>query len=154
MKKQFDAILDELRRTLADVSSDSAMDLVKAITDAERIFVGGAGRSGLAVKGFAMRLMHMGFDAHVVGEIVTPGISEKDLFLIGSGSGATQSLVANAERARAEGAVVCLLTIREDSPIGRLANIILTIPASLLPRSRKILVSARSSLWALCLNRP
>ena len=129
MQTHFDSILHELRRTLAHISDDRAESLLQAIIGAQRIFVAGAGRSGLAMKGFAMRLMHMGFDAYVVGEIVTPGITKEDMLLIGSGSGATASLVVNAQKASAIGAAVGLITIQEDSPIGKIADVVLTIPA-------------------------
>ncbi|MEW5957856.1 MAG: 6-phospho-3-hexuloisomerase [Chloroflexota bacterium] len=122
-------ILAELRLALAAVSNESGAELIKAIVEAERIFIAGAGRSGLAVKGFAMRLMHLGLAVHVVGEITTPGISRGDLLLIGSGSGASDSLLVVAEKARSVGARVALLTISAASPLGQKSDIILTIPA-------------------------
>ena len=122
-------ILDELRGTMRHVCNDSAEKLVDAIIDAQRIFVAGAGRSGLAMKSFAMRLMHLGFDTYVVGETVTPSITEKDVLLIGSGSGSTSSLVSSANKADAIGATIYLITIDENSPIAQVAEVILTIPA-------------------------
>ena len=122
-------ILDELGETVGHVCNDAAEKLADAILAAETIFVAGAGRSGLAMKSFAMRLMHMGFDTYVVGETVTPSITDKDVLLIGSGSGSTSSLVVSANRADAIGATICLITIDENSPIGKLAEVILTIPA-------------------------
>ena len=122
-------ILDELRGTMRHVCNDSSEKLVDAIIDAQRIFVAGAGRSGLAMKSFAMRLMHLGFDTYVVGETVTPSITEKDVLLIGSGSGSTSSLVSSANKADAIGTTICLITIDENSPIAQVAEVILTIPA-------------------------
>ena len=58
------AVLGELERTLGAISPDAAEKLVDRIVGARKILVAGAGRSGLAVRGFAMRLMHMGFDAY------------------------------------------------------------------------------------------
>ncbi len=124
-----DQILDELRRTLAHISNDQGEKLTRAIVDAGTVFVAGAGRSGLAMKSFSMRLMHLGFDSYVVGETITPNITDKDLLLIGSGSGATESIVVNADKAHRIGATVGLITIQEDSPIGRVADLVLTIPA-------------------------
>ncbi len=122
-------ILDELRGTMRHVCNDSAEKLVDAIIDAQRIFVAGAGRSGLAMKSFAMRLMHLGFDTYVVGETVTPSITEKDVLLIGSGSGSTSSSVSSANKADAIGATIYLITIDENSPIAQVAEVILTLPA-------------------------
>ena len=122
-------ILDELSDTVGHVCNDSAEKLADAIIDAQTIFVAGAGRSGLAMKSFSMRLMHIGFDTYVVGETVTPSITDKDVLLIGSGSGSTSSLVTNASKADAIGATICLITIDENSQIAQVAEVVLTIPA-------------------------
>ncbi len=122
-------ILDELAETVGHVCNDSAEELADAILAAQTVFAAGAGRSGLAMKNFAMRLMHMGFDTYVVGEVVTPSITDKDVLLIGSGSGSTSSLVVNANKADAIGATICLITIDENSPIAKMAEVVLTIPA-------------------------
>ena len=123
------AILDELKNTLATPDNASAVALVQALMEANRVFVAGAGRSGLMVRGFAMRLMHLGLDAAVVGETTTPAICDTDILLIGSGSGATASLCAHANKAHDIGARIALITIQAECPIGRLADITLTIPA-------------------------
>ena len=122
-------ILNELGETLGHIRNDSAEKLADTILAAETIFVAGAGRSGLAMKSFAMRLMHMGFDTYVVGETVTPSITNKDVLLIGSGSGSTGSLVVSSNKADAIGAPICLITIDENSPIAQVAQVVLTIPA-------------------------
>ena len=122
-------ILDELGETVGHICNNSAEKLTDAIIAADTIFVAGAGRSGLAMKSFAMRLMHMGFDTYVVGETVTPSITDKDVLLIGSGSGSTSSLVVSANKADAIGATICLITIDENSPIAQVAEVVLTIPA-------------------------
>lgn len=133
MKTRFGAhahqIVNELSGTLARMSDEKAEELTELVLHAERIFVAGCGRSGLAVRAFAMRLLHLGFHACVVGETTTPAIAERDVLLIGSGSGATGSLLVMAEKARAVGVRIALVTIRADSPIGRLADCVLTIPA-------------------------
>ena len=123
------AVLDELRQTLGQIDDEGAAHLVETILGVRRVFAAGAGRSGLMMKGFAMRLMHLGLDVFTVGETTTPGIAREDLLLIGSGSGATASLVAGAEKARTLGATIALITIQADSPIGKLADIVLTVPA-------------------------
>lgn len=122
-------ILDELGETVGHVCNNSAEKLADAIMEAQTVFVAGAGRSGLAMKSFAMRLMHIGFETYVVGETVTPSITNKDVLLIGSGSGSTSSLVTSANKAEAIGATICLVTIDENSPIGKLADVVLTLPA-------------------------
>jgi 6-phospho-3-hexuloisomerase len=127
-----------LRRTLAHPDHERVEQLVGAILKTRRVFVAGAGRSGLMMRGFGMRLMHLRFDASVVGETTTPAITAEDMLLIGSGSGATAGMVSHAEAARRIGATLGLITIREDSPVGRLADIVLVIPAPTPKNTRDI----------------
>jgi 6-phospho-3-hexuloisomerase len=122
-------IVNELGRTLSLISADEAERLVARIIMSKKILVAGAGRSGLAMKAFAMRLMHMGFEAYVVGETVTPNFAEADLLLIGSGSGETGSLVNIASKAKKIGGGLALVTTLPESSIGKLADIIVKIPA-------------------------
>ena len=41
--------------------------LASQLLKADRVFVAGMGRSGFVMRGLAMRLRHLGLDAHVVG---------------------------------------------------------------------------------------
>lgn len=120
-------ILIELNHTLSKLDDEAIDQLLDAILRAKRIFLAGAGRSGLIMKCFAMRLMHMGMKAFVVGEATTPGISEGDLLIIGSGSGETGSVSLFAKKAKEEQAKLGLLTVFSDSTIGRLADIKIVI---------------------------
>jgi len=122
-------IIRELEKTVFGVVDEQAKDLIQAILQASKIFVAGAGRSGFMVRAFAMRLMHIGFEVYVVGETVTPNLTPEDMLVIASGSGATQSLVVMAQKAKAIGARIGLVTIDQQSPIAKLAGIVLTIPA-------------------------
>lgn len=123
------SITREIDQCLRAVSGEQLDAAVEAIDTAQRVFVAGAGRSGLAVRAFAMRLMHLGKTVHVVGDVTTPGICAGDLLVIGSGSGSTGSLRIQAEKAKAIGADILLLTIMPHSPIGTLADVVVQIPA-------------------------
>ena len=96
--------------------------------NAKRIFVGGAGRSGFAARGFSNRLMHLGFQVYFVGEPTTPSIQEGDLLIVGSGSGNTASLVSNAKTAKAQGAKVATVTMFPENKIGSMADAAIRIP--------------------------
>ena len=67
-----DAILADIARTLRQVDAGQIEALGAAILSAERIFIAGKGRSGLQMKAFAMRLMHLGLSVRVVDEVTTP----------------------------------------------------------------------------------
>jgi 6-phospho-3-hexuloisomerase len=129
--------VDELRPLLAAVEASGVEHLAQALGEAPRVYCAGAGRSGLAIRAFAMRLMHLGMDAHVVGDATTPALRPKDLVVIGSASGVTGSLVSIAEKARLLGGVIALVTVNADSPIGRIADVLLRIPAS-TPKPREL----------------
>jgi 6-phospho-3-hexuloisomerase len=122
-------IIQELKQTLSGIENEQAERLINAILESKKVFVAGAGRSGFMIKAFAMRLMHIGFETYVVGETITPKLTAEDVFIIASGSGATSSLVVMAQKAKAIGARIGLVTIDHQSPIAELADIFLIIPA-------------------------
>ena len=66
-----DEILADIGRTLHQVDSAQIDATCLAILSADRIFVAGKGRSGLQMKAFAMRLMHLGLSVHVVDDVTT-----------------------------------------------------------------------------------
>lgn len=104
--------------------------VIETLNSADRVFFLGAGRSGLALKMTAMRFMHLGLDVHVVGEVTTPAITSGDVLFVASGSGTTGLIVRAATTAIAEGAQVIALTTAPDSPLGKLATVTVTIPAT------------------------
>ncbi|MBB3109517.1 6-phospho-3-hexuloisomerase [Paenibacillus phyllosphaerae] len=122
-------ILAELTHTLRAVNAEEMEALAAEIAAAQTIFVCGAGRTGLMMRAFAMRLMHMGLRVFVVGESVTPGLASGDLLIVGSGSGQTKSLVAMAAKAQSLGASIAAITIDRQSAIGQMASCVVAIPA-------------------------
>jgi 6-phospho-3-hexuloisomerase len=110
--------------TLKDQETEA---FLREILDADRIYVMGAGRSGLVAKAFAMRLMHLGFTAFVVGETITPAMRGKDLLVIFSGSGRTKTIADIAEIAHAIGGRIALITANRESRIGAIADVIVKI---------------------------
>lgn len=119
-------VVDQLRDASAE-TLDAAADRLQR---AERVFVLGAGRSGLALRMTAMRLMHLGLDVHVVGEVTAPAIADGDVLLVASGSGTTGAIVRAAETASALGVGIVALTTDADSTLARLAEVTVVIPAA------------------------
>ena len=130
-------ILQELENTITQVDPAETGAVVDAVLQAKRVFVAAAGRSFLMIRGFAMRLMHMGFEAYVVGETVTPAINSEDLLVIASGSGETGTLQVIAKKAKKIGAKLAVITINPDSSIGREADYVIRIPA-VSPKDAKV----------------
>jgi 6-phospho 3-hexuloisomerase len=112
-------IADEL--DYAEVNS-LVSDILSAHQNKKRVFVMGAGRSGLVVKGFAMRLMHLGLNVYVVGETVTPAVETDDLLIVISGSGETKSINEMSALAKAKGTRLASITSNKDSTLGTISD--------------------------------
>ena len=121
-------ILEELKENAKQIDDDQLKEVEKLITEANRIFISGAGRSGFAARGFSNRLMHLGYTVYFVGEPTTPSIQEGDLLIVGSGSGNTASLVSNTKKAKEQGAKVVTLTMFPENTIGSMADAAIRIP--------------------------
>lgn len=130
VKKNTKLILKELEINLEKVNNEDLTEFVELILQAKRIFLAGAGRSGLAIRAFSNRLMHLGFDVSIVGDITTTSAHEGDLLIIGSGSGETQSLVAMGQKAKKNGVKIALNTINPDSTLGQLADVKFVLPGA------------------------
>jgi 6-phospho-3-hexuloisomerase len=122
MNDVIEQVLSELTACVQLLPAASLVQAGGLIESAPRIFVTGAGRSGLCMKAFGMRLMHMGKTVHVVGETTTPAIAEGNLLVIGSGSGRTSSLLAVAGQAQKRGAKILLFTTNPASPLAEMAD--------------------------------
>lgn len=124
-----ETVIDDIAKTAARVTQDDMDTLADALMGAQRIYVTGAGRSGLAARGFANRLMHLGFTVSIVGEISAPHTNAGDLLLVVSGSGETASLVSQAQAARRDGVRIALVTASSSSTLHDLSDTVLLIPA-------------------------
>jgi 6-phospho-3-hexuloisomerase len=123
-------ILEENRRMSEMLDFGQIAAIIPFIQQAERIFVVGAGRSGLSMRSAAMRLMHAGYTVFVVGETTTPAIRKGDLLIAASGSGTTGSIVKAAETAVEAGAKVLTLSTNNTSPLAALSAHVAVIPAA------------------------
>ncbi|MGG5174839.1 6-phospho-3-hexuloisomerase [Pseudarthrobacter sp. J1763] len=123
-------VTKEITGTVAGIDQHQLASLVSLIGDAGRIFVAGAGRSGLVLRMTAMRLMHLGYAVHVAGDTTTPAISAGDLLLVASGSGTTSGVVKAAETAATTGARIATFTTNKESPLAGLSDALVIIPAA------------------------
>lgn len=122
MKDSIGAILNNIENAMEYLNEETIEEFENIIISAKNVFVTGAGRSGLAAKAFAMRLMHLGISAYVVGETISPAIYEKDCFIAISGSGETNTIVSAAKIAKKRGAKVLAVTSYPESTLGQLAD--------------------------------
>ena len=122
-------IIDGVATVLGGSDEQDVQRLIAIADASRRIFIAGVGRSALAARFFAMRLMHCGYTVYVVGEIVTPSIAAGDTLIILSGSGATETLLPVARKACAVDARVVLITATRASPLAALARDVVPLGA-------------------------
>jgi len=131
-KQAYLEIANFILSALNSIKLEEIENFVKAIEEIYRgnkkILVVGVGRSGLVGRAFAMRLRHLGAKSYVIGETITPSVEEGDLLVAISGSGSTQVVVAAAEAAKKMKARVAAVTSYYDSPLGRLADLVVFVP--------------------------
>lgn len=123
-------IVDEVKDVLKSINLEELENTINMIQKDVRIFVDGEGRSGFAGKGFAMRLMHLGYEVYVMGETNTPSFQEKDVFVCISGSGNTGSVRLNAEKAKNTGVKVVTITNNRDSSLGEISDQVIQLNAT------------------------
>ncbi|MBV7390835.1 MULTISPECIES: 6-phospho-3-hexuloisomerase [Enterococcus] len=140
-------IMDEINEVMALVDESQIDDALTLFQKDKRIFVIGAGRSGFQGKGFAMRLMHIGYTDYVMGETITPSIQKGDTWVAISGSGTTKSIVADTEAAKKLGLDIVVLTSEPASPLAKLADKVIIVPGATKTGSGVKSVQLLSSLF-------
>src|SRR6201996_9814380 len=101
--------LNDLASVFAAMPHNALDGLIEEIVKARRIVVFGLGREGLQMRGFAMRLFHLGRDVAVGGDMTTPALGAGDLFIASAGPGdlpTARTLVDIAHKAGARTALV------------------------------------------------
>lgn len=123
-------VQDEIDATTERVNPQEVATLAGYLDDADRIFIAGAGRSGLVLRMAGMRLMHLGRTVYIAGDTTTPAIREGDVLLVASGSGTTSGVVRSAKTAADAGARIVSLTTNSSSPLAELSDAVVVIPAA------------------------
>lgn len=125
-------ILAELDRVLAGVDQAEIDALCDAILKARRVVAYAMGRENLALRGFVMRLMHLGLEVAMVGDITAPPVGPDDLFLTVCGPGYISTTAGLIGVAHAAGCPVAMITAQPQASLPRQAQLVLTIPAQTL----------------------
>ncbi|MBL3655086.1 6-phospho-3-hexuloisomerase [Fulvivirga sediminis] len=130
IKNALEMILNEHQELSKRLTFEPITSIIPALNEAKNIFLIGAGRTGFMINAAAMRLMHLGYSAYVVGETTTPAIGEGDVLIAASGSGTTSSIVKAGETAKKVGATLICFTTNATSPLAETADYTVTIPAA------------------------
>jgi 6-phospho-3-hexuloisomerase len=121
--------LTEIGAVFSHVSDDVAERMCAEILQARRTVCYGVGREGLMVKALCMRLMHLGLDVHVAGDMTTPSVGYRDLLLVSAGPGSFSTVLALLGVARSAGARTMVVTAQPEGAAPKLADAVIHLPA-------------------------
>ncbi len=154
MKKNIETILKEINSVLINVDEAQVDELVSDIIKANKIIVCGAGRVGMAIRGFGMRLSHLGLNAGTLGDSNVPSIGVGDLLIIASGSGETQTIYDLALIAKKNKSRIQLITGNLESRIGKVADacVLIKAPSKTKPVENFISIQPMTTLNEQCLG--
>lgn len=141
MKSVFETAIAELSEVVGRIDAGAIEAGCEAIQRAGKIVLYGCGREGLQMRGFAMRLYHLGFDVAVQGDMTTPPLGPGDLFIVSDGPGRLATVEALTRVAKNAGAGVLLLTAEPTAGIAGRADSLIAIPAQTMARDQGDAVS-------------
>jgi 6-phospho-3-hexuloisomerase len=121
--------LRDLGEVFSRLPENAADALLDALVAARTTALHGLGREGLQMRGFAMRLFHMGRNVHVVGDMTVPPLGPGDLLFVSIGPGKLRTTETLMQIARDAGARVALITAQPDGPAAKLADVVVHLPA-------------------------
>jgi 6-phospho-3-hexuloisomerase len=116
------AVFERLPETAAD-------PLIEEILTARRIVLYGCGREGLQMRGFAMRLFHLGRAVAVWGDMTMPPIESGDLLFVSAGPGYLATAEALIGIAHAAGARIALITAQSSAALAPHVDTVVKLPA-------------------------
>ena len=99
-RETYRLVLKEIGDALEAADIQAVEMLIEDISSAENVFFTGVGRVMMSLEAFAKRLSHLGIHTHCVGSITEPAITDKDILIVGSGSGESIIPVAIAKKAK------------------------------------------------------
>jgi 6-phospho-3-hexuloisomerase len=132
----FEGALDDIRAVLEKGAAAEAQKLCDELLKARRIATYGVGREGLMMRALCMRLMHLGLDAHVVGDMTTPSLGAGDALVVSAGPGSFSTVNALLGVAKAAGARTVVVTAKPDGPAPRAADAVIHIRAQTMADDR------------------
>lgn len=129
LKAASEEIIECIKRSMESLNMDEVEEFIDTLLKAKdrKIFTIGMGRSGFVARAFALRLMNLGFNVYVLGETITPAAEKGDLLIAISGTGSTKMVLTASSAAKDIGAKVIAVTSFPESPLGRLADLSVTI---------------------------
>lgn len=129
IREMNDKAVAELTEVINKIDDSQVERLVDCLASAGKIVLYGVGREGLMMKALAMRLFHLGLDAHVVGDMTTPPVEEGDVLIVSAGPGYFSTVAALMEVAQKSGAKVVCFTAQPEGDVPQGADLQVLLPA-------------------------
>lgn len=127
-------ILKKVNEITENISKEEFNHFIDFVLKSPRLYIIGAGRSGLVARAFGMRLVHLKKKVFIVGETITPAMRKADGLIAVSGSGKTTWVVETARTARNIGGKIAGITWDRNSELAKISDIIVQIPSEAIPR--------------------
>ena len=121
-------IINEISSALDCIKQEDVAQFIKMMDETEKIFFVGVGRVMLSLKSIAKRFSHLGYDCHCVGDICEPAITERDLLIVGSGSGSTLFPLGIAKKAKKYNAKIVHIGSNSNSELREITDLLIRIP--------------------------
>jgi 6-phospho-3-hexuloisomerase len=136
LRAMADQALAEVGEVFARAHADALERMAAEIARAYRIACYGVGREGLMMKALCMRLMHLGMDAHVVGEMTTPPVGKGGLLIASAGPGSFSTVLALMDVAHEAGARTMVVTAQASGAAPKKADVTIELPAQTMADDR------------------
>lgn len=104
--------------------------LIEAHHDGKQALFFAPGRSGLVAQAFASRVAQLDLRTHLIGSLTALSLKPGDLLILISSSGRTRLTRFIGALGKKYGAKLLLVTADPRSPLGRMADVVLQVPAS------------------------
>ncbi len=126
--EKYNLILREIGTAMDAVDEKSVEEFAQKIIDAEKVFLIGVGRVLITLKAFCKRLNHLGIKAFCVGDLNEPAITDKDMLIVGSGSGETAIPLEIARIATSYSAFIAHIGSNPGSSMQKYTDLFVRIP--------------------------
>ncbi len=132
-------ILNELEIILATFPEEQVNNLLAALLEIREksgVIIGaGTGRTGFVVRGFIMRLNHLGINACFQHDTYVPPVSATTLVIACSSSGQTSGILNFLEKVNSAGGRIFAITGNSDSLMANMTDgrVVYAAPTSIQP---------------------
>lgn len=127
-KRATELVINECKLALNKIDEKQIDKLIDYLFEADKVFFIGVGRVKLELEAFAKRLFHLGINVHIVGDINEPAMTEKDILIVGSGSGESLIPVAIAKKAKSLGGKIVHIGSNPESSLKDITDVMVRIP--------------------------